>query len=175
MWPVGGIDDPREDHTYSDPTGEEAMKVAALVLLAVTGAFAQGPTVYISGEGGTYATAHSVATHNETMEMARTLLKSCPEISLTVAKENGKADYIMLLNRQEEHWLGGAISQLMVLRPDESVMFASKQGTVARATKDGCKAIMADWKDRRPHVARDPNVDNSNSSNSKANWNIVKH
>ena len=148
------------------------------VLLAVAGAFAQGPTIYISGEGGTYSSAHSTATHNETMEMARTLLKSCPEVSLTVAKNNDnmKADYVMLLNRQEEHWLGSAISQVMVLRPDESVMFASKQGTVARATKEGCKAIMTDWKDRRPQTARsrDSNSDDSNSSNSKANWNITK-
>ncbi|MFZ0322303.1 MAG: hypothetical protein WAL56_24460, partial [Candidatus Sulfotelmatobacter sp.] len=124
--------------------------------LSVPAALAQGPTVYISGEGGSYATAHSAATHNETMEMARTLLKSCPEISLTVAKEGSteKVDYIMLLNRQEEHSFGSAISQLMVLRPDQSVMFAGKQGTVARATKEGCKAIMADWKDHRPRTAQ---------------------
>jgi hypothetical protein len=138
-----------------------------LSALAVPALWAQGAVVYISGEGGTYSTSHSVATHNETMEMARTLLKSCPEVSLTVDKASAaKPDYLMLLNRQEEHYFGGAVSQVMVLRPDESVMFASKEGTVSRATKDACKAIMSDWKDRR-RTARSTDRENSN-------WNITK-
>jgi hypothetical protein len=146
-----------------------AMRFLAAIgfaLLFIPAALAQGPTVYISGEGGTYSSAHSVATHNETMEMARTLLKSCPEVSLTVAKDDAKVEYLMLLNRQEAHAFGSAISQVMVLRPDQSVMFASREGTVARATKESCKAIMADWKDRRPRTAQ--------STDPKSNWNITK-
>ena len=162
------------------------MKVAALVLLAVAGAFAQGPTVYISGDNGVAATgggfalgkigmaSSTVEKRDKTTAMARVLLKSCPEVSLTVSEADSHPDYLMLLHREDDAF-GSASNEVLVLRPDKSVMFASKQESVTHATKDGCKAIMADWKDRRSHVVRDSNVDNSNSSNSKANWNIVNH
>lgn len=133
-----------------------AMKVSFLFPVAIGAAlaFAQdaprkgAPVVYINGEGGTHYGAGSVAKHDETMEMARLLLKSCSEVSITL-KDDAVPDYSLLLNRGEEHW-GSAVSQVMVLRPDKSVMFASKQGTVARAVRDGCKAITADWKERKP-------------------------
>ena len=35
----------------------------------------------------------------------------------------------------------------------KNVLYASKEGTVARAARDGCKAILADWKKRRAAVS----------------------
>jgi hypothetical protein len=128
--------------------------IIAVILLSVLAQAQQAhPVVFINGEGGTHVSGGSVAKHDETMEMARVLLKSCPELSLTT--DGATTDYSLLLNREEEHF-GGAVSQVMVLRPDKSVMFASKQGTVARAVRDGCKAILADWKERRPARANAP-------------------
>jgi hypothetical protein len=131
------------------------MKVAiiAVALLGLAHAQQAHPVVFINGEGGTHVGNGSVAKHDETMEMARNLLKSCPEISITT--DEATIDYSLLLNRQEEHF-GSAVSQVMVLRPDKSVMFASKQGTVARAVRDGCRAIMSDWKQHRTVRAADP-------------------
>jgi hypothetical protein len=163
------------------------MKSLAFVLLAVAWASAQGPIVYISGDNGVAASGSgfalgkiglagsTVEKRDKTTAMARVLLKSCPEISLTVSESDSHPDYLLLLNREDDAF-GSASNEVMVLRPDKSVIFASKQGSVSRATKDGCKAIMADWKDRRPHTARsrDANSDGSNSSNSSANWNIPR-
>lgn len=139
----------------------------ALSLLVVSiGAAGQGPTVFINGDTGVSASGSgfalgkvgvgggTVAKHDKTAEMARVLLKSCPEVSVTVSETDSHPDYLLLLSR-EEGAFGGGLSQIMVLRPDKAVVFASKQTTAARATKASCKAILADWRDRRPHVARE--------------------
>jgi hypothetical protein len=140
--------------------------VLALTLLYLSAlALAQGPTVFINGDtgvsgssggfalGGIGLGGGSVSKHDKTAEMARVLLKSCPEISITVSDSNSHPDYLMILSREESSF-GDTTSQVMLLRPDKSVMFASKQSTVAKATKQGCKAIMADWTDKRAHTAR---------------------
>jgi hypothetical protein len=136
-----------------------------LVLCAAPALWAQAPTVYINGDSGVSATSgafalgsvamggSTVSKHDKTTEMARSLLKSCPGVSLTVSNSDSRADYLLLLSREESRY-GNTSNQVMVLRPDKSVVFASKEGSVARASRDGCKAIMADWKDRRSHTAR---------------------
>jgi hypothetical protein len=56
-------------------------------------------------------------------------------------------DYALLLNRETIGLFGEGLSQIMLVRgSDENVLYASKKGTVAQAVRDGCKAIMADWK-----------------------------
>jgi hypothetical protein len=157
---------------------EEVMRLSTLVLLLLlaVGAFGQGPTVYINGDegisgssggfalGGIGVASASVGKHDKTSEMARILLASCPEISLTVDGSIAHLDYLLLLHHEDGYY--GGIAQIMVLRPDKSVLFASKQSRISRIMKDGCKVIMADWKDRRPHTAE--------TSDPKSNWNIVK-
>jgi len=142
------------------------MKFALIFVVLTVAATAQTahPIVFINGEGGTHFAGGTISKHDETMEMARLLLKSCPEISVTTKETD--SDYSLLLNRQEEHF-GSAVSQVMVLRPDGSVISASKQGTVARAVRDGCRAILTDWKEHRPRVTQQPEKPQSN-------WNIVK-
>jgi hypothetical protein len=73
---------------------------------------------------------------------------------VTVNQSNPPPDYSLLLYH-EEGAFGGTDNQIMVLRPDKSVIFASKKGSVAKATNEGCKAIMTDWKDKRSHVTRE--------------------
>jgi len=139
--------------------------VLALAVLLPIAASAQGPTVYINGDQGVSANSSafalggvavggaSVAKHDKTMEMAQVLLDSCPEISVTVDGTGAHFDYVLLLNQAAGY--GGSVgTRSMVLRSDKTVIFASKQGRVSRVMKDGCKAIMADWKDRRAHTAR---------------------
>jgi hypothetical protein len=94
-----------------------------------------------------------VSKHDETAEMARTLLKECPEISLTASATEARPDYLLLLSHSDGAY-GGSRNQVMVLRPDKSILFASKKNTVSHVTRDGCKAIMADWKESRTRVAR---------------------
>jgi len=146
------------------------MKSAALFLLLVgTSAIAQThPVVFIDGNGSERAAARATSTvkrQDQTMELAKNLLKSCPEISIT-RKEDATPDYSLLLNRGEEYGVfRSALSQVMLLDGDQNVLYAGSQGTVAKAAKEGCKAILTDWKSRRAKVApADP----------KSNWNITK-
>ena len=139
--------------------------VFAISLLFSIAAAAQGPKVYINGDsgvsgssggfalGGIGMASGSVSKHDETAEMARSLLKSCPEISLTTSESDSHPDYLLLLTRREGYY-SGTSSQIMLLLPDKTVLFASKPASVAHATKDGCKAIMADWKERRSRTAK---------------------
>jgi hypothetical protein len=55
-------------------------------------------------------------------------------------------DYVMLL-ADKGH-------QVLLLRGDKSVIFASKSGYTSHVTKQGCKAIMADWQTRNAQASR---------------------
>jgi hypothetical protein len=80
-------------------------------------------------------------------------LKSCPEISVT-RREDPVPDYFLLLNRGEEYgFFKSALSQVMLLDGDKNVLFSSREGTVAKAARDGCRAIVSDWKSRRAHAS----------------------
>jgi hypothetical protein len=142
------------------------MKSTALfVVMLAAAAHAQDvparPLVFIDGNGSEQEAARATVTvkrDDQTMELARDLLKACPEISIT-RKEDADVDYSLLFNRGEEYGLfKNAMSQVMLLDRDKNVLYAAKQGTVARAAKDGCKAILADWKKRRaaPRSNTDP-------------------
>jgi hypothetical protein len=91
---------------------------AASLLVYSIGALAQGPTVFIDGNGSEQEAARattSVRRDDQTMELARNLLKSCPEISI-MRKEDSSPDYFLLFNRGEEYGLfKNAVSQVMLL------------------------------------------------------------
>jgi hypothetical protein len=125
----------------------------------------KGPRVFISGNGGITLTASGVAVgpfagasgsaskHDQTMEMAEKMLKKCPEITITVERADPN-DYELLLNRETIGWFNEGLSQVMLLRAsDKTVLYATKKGTVAKAVREGCKAIMADWKQRTSSAA----------------------
>jgi len=128
------------------------MKCCAVFFAFTLSAIAQGtprskgPLVYINGNGATYVSQGTVAKHDETMEMARDLIKFCPEVTVTVKDSDPAPDYVLALNRGEEH-MGAAISQIMLLRgSDKVVLWSDKQGTVAKAVKAGCHALQEDWR-----------------------------
>ena len=147
--------------------------VITLVLFSVP-AFAQGPTVFIDGNGSEMEAARATVTvkrHDQTMELARHLLKSCPEISIT-RKEEPVPDYFLLFNRGEEYGLfKNAVSQVMLLDGEKNVLYSSNQGTVSKAARDGCRAILADWKSRHATVPKAPaprwNIDKDGSDKPK--------
>jgi hypothetical protein len=133
--------------------------IALLFVAASVPLLAQGPLVFVDGNGAEQDAARSTKfakMDDQTMEMTRDLLKSCPEISLT-RKDDVTPDYYLLLNRGEEYGLfKNAASQVMLLDSDKNVLFSAKKGTVAQASKAGCKAILADWKNKRPQLAEKP-------------------
>jgi hypothetical protein len=137
------------------------MKSATLfLLLAVPFVRAQThPVVFIDGNGSEQEAAKgtvSIKRHDQTIELAQDLLKSCPEISIT-RKDDIVPDYFLLLNRGEEYGLfKNAISQVMLMDGDKNVLYAHGEGTVAKAAKDGCKALLADWKSRRAKTTPTP-------------------
>jgi hypothetical protein len=127
----------------------------------------KGPTVLIRGNGGVTATGSTAfglssaqaSKHDQTMEMAQQLLKHCPEITLVVDDVEAHPDYDLLLNREGLGWFDEGISQIMLVRArDKVVLYANKKSTVAKASKDGCKHILADWKEREPGPSASPNV-----------------
>ncbi len=135
----------------------------AVILLGTSLGLAQSqtahPIVFIDGNGSepeaARATQH-IHRDDQTMELARNLLKACPEISITRKEDAAGLDYRLLFNRGDEYGLfKNAESQIMLLDRDKNVLYSSKQGTVPRAAKDGCKAILADWKRRRPERSPD--------------------
>jgi hypothetical protein len=85
---------------------------------------------------------------DRTAEMARIMLKECPDVSLTLDKDANR-DYILLL-RDKGH-------QSLLLRGDKSIIFASKWAEhMSKVTKQGCNAIMSDWHARNVQASRDP-------------------
>jgi hypothetical protein len=137
------------------------MKTPLTFLLLATSVLAQAPSsarqpvVFIDANGAEQEPArqtNSVDRDDQTIELARELLKSCPEISLT-RKDDVVPDYSLLLNRGQERGFvfKAALSRVMLLDSDKNVLYAGQKGTLAKAAKDGCKAIIADWKAKRLH------------------------
>lgn len=148
--------------------------VCTLTLLVWSvSAVAQGPVVFIDGNGSEQGAAQEtkqVKRHDQTMELAKNLLKSCKEISIP-RKEDAAPDYFLLLNRGEEYGLfNNAVTQIMLLDSKKNVLYAGDQGTVTKAARDVCRAILADWKSRRAHASPKPDTADPASSM----WNIQK-
>jgi hypothetical protein len=134
------------------------MNASLFALLLVAFAAAQtanrnGPVVFIGGEGSDPQSQRDVrhtSGDDQTMEVARVMMKSCPEIDVTRSEQ--AADYFLLINRGKEYGLfANAVTQVMLLDPKQKVLYANKEGTVAKAVKDGCRAIMSDWQRQQRH------------------------
>jgi len=136
-----------------------AVAVVVLAGSAIPQSAPAHPIVFIEGNGSEPEAAHEtqhVRRDDQTMELARHLLKACPEISIT-RKEDADIDYSLLLNRGDEYGIfKNAVSQVMLLDRDKNVLYSNKEGTVSRAAKDGCRAILEDWKKRRPARTAEP-------------------
>lgn len=84
--------------------------------------------------------------HDQTMEMARDFLQSCPSIEVTL-EGNAVPDYFVQLNREGSPTMFGEVgkSQIMVLNARKSPIFVGKKATVKNAVKSACNAVTADW------------------------------
>jgi hypothetical protein len=132
--------------------------IVLLILSALAAAQTQkkGPVIFVNGSGGVtiqssgFAASHvaagstSVSKHDQTIEMVAQLMKSCPDTEIVIQPDL-HADYELYLNRETGGW-GTGVSQIILVRSSShAVLHAGKQGTVAKAMKEACKAIFADW------------------------------
>jgi hypothetical protein len=87
----------------------------------------------------------NVDAHDETMELAKDLGKTCPAAIVTVDKT--KADYAVALNRESKRKRGllRNNSQVMVINREGTVVMGNNTHTVSGSAKDACAAILADW------------------------------
>ena len=172
-WPVRAICQRAQSVTScSAPEGVtlKSKLVASAILLVSLVAAGQdarlkAPLVRISGSGGISVSGASfgpvsgasVSKHNQTFEMAQQMLKRCPDVTMTLKEQDPVPDYELMLN----HEFGE--SQILLLRgTDKTVLYAIDKPSVGRAVKEGCKAILADWK--RGHT----------SQAASGPWNITK-
>jgi hypothetical protein len=170
------------------------LSLGLLLLIAVTSTYAQTgaserskePMVFINGSRNVSITGTAVGTrvfsaqgasvskHDQTMEMAQQLLKSCPEVTLTLRESDPAPDYALLLNRDGGHgFFDSGISQFVLVRgSDQTILYANKKGTVAKAVKDGCKAILADWHQQNTAAAKStlPPPTTPKPPNPSADW-----
>ena len=146
----------------------------ALVLVSSIASAAQtassqrskGPIVFINGNGRITSESKDgskdlVITppdfkHDQTMQMAQELMKRCPEASLTLESVEAHPDYEILLHRQPAG-IGGNSQFVVVRTSDQIIIFANQKGTVSRAMRASCSAILADWHERRGITAQTTN------------------
>ena len=111
-------------------------------------AFAQTkPVVFISGEGNTSTQNGITNKHDQTIEMAQDLLKSCPAVTITLSDQLAP-DYFISLNREGYRTVFGEMgaSQIMVLNAAKGIIYAGGRVSVGKAVKDACLAIALDWR-----------------------------
>lgn len=149
----------------------------------------RGPMIFLSGRGPVTATASasgvaikgvaigsgsaSYGGNDETMSIATDLVKKCPEVSLTVSEE-AKPDYILLVNRTPGSFFSGPNSQFMLLRPDKSILYANQKSSRMKASKDACKAVLADWRAGRPAIVGSQQPNNLPAPATDGWWRTAK-
>lgn len=132
------------------------------------------PIVLIEGRGGASVSALAIgpfatasnSKHDQTIELAKQLLKHCPEITLRVARSpEDAADYELFLNRDGEN-------QIMLVRgSDQDVIFADDQARIKDAAKSGCRAILEDW---NHSFAASKKYDHADGSQAERWYNVSK-
>jgi hypothetical protein len=129
------------------------MKLIVLFLLLMPFASAQTRVFLEAGAG--YKTVPGVdhpvprsdsAGHNQFMELAKTFLQRCPELTPTVNKD--KADFVVTMNwaPTTRYFIGGKLihkpDQILVVNKEGDIIFSGVARTVGGNTDDACKAIM---------------------------------
>ncbi len=129
------------------------MKLIVLFVLLTALASAQ-TRVFLEASAG-YKTVsgvdHSVplldsAGHNQFMELAKTFLQRCPEVTPTIDKD--KADFVVTMNwaPATRFFVGGKLihkpDQILVTNKEGDIIFSGVARTVGGNTEDACKAIM---------------------------------
>ncbi len=133
------------------------MKLAcfALLFLCLTTSFASAQTRVFLEAGAGYKTVPGVdhlvprtdsAGHNQFMELAKTFLERCPEVTPTVNKD--KADFVVTMNwaPTTRFFIGGKVihkpDQILVTNKEGDIIFSGVARTVGGNTEDACRAIM---------------------------------
>lgn len=129
------------------------MKLTVLFVLLSSFAFAQTRVFLEAGAG--YKTVPGVdhsfprtdsAGHNQLMELAKTFLQRCPEVTPTLDKD--KADFVVTMNwaPATRFFIGGKLihkpDQILVTNKEGDIIFSGVARTVGGNTEDACKAIM---------------------------------
>jgi PDZ domain-containing protein len=129
------------------------MKLVVLFVLLTSFASAQTRVFLEAGAG--YKTVPGVdhpvprsdsAGHNQFMELAKTFLQRCPELTPTVNKD--KADFVVTMNwaPTTRYFIGGKLihkpDQILVVNKEGDIIFSGVARTVGGNTEDACKAIM---------------------------------
>jgi hypothetical protein len=141
---------------HQSDEGRPVVKLIVLIMLLTTLAAAQ-TRVFLEAAAG-YSTVNGsdpsasgkdVAGHNQFMELAKTFLARCPEVTPTIDRE--KADFVVQMNwasrtRMMTLLTGGKIihkpDQILVTDKEGDIIFSGIARTVGGNTEDACKAIM---------------------------------
>jgi len=129
------------------------VKLITLLVLLTSFASAQTRVFLVAGAGYTTVSGvdHSFprldsAGHNQFMELAKTFLQRCPELTPTVDKD--KADFIVTMNwtPRTRFFLGGKLihkpDQILVTNKESDIIFSGVSRSVGGNTEDACRAIM---------------------------------
>ena len=129
------------------------MKLIVLFMLLTALASAQTRVFLEAGAGYKIVAGvdHPVARtdsagHNQFMELAKTFLERCPEVTPTIDKD--KADFVVTMNwaPATRFFIGGKLihkpDQILVTNKEDDIIFSGVARTVGGNTEDACKAIM---------------------------------
>jgi hypothetical protein len=134
--------------------GKSAMKIIVLLFVVLT-SFAAAQTRVFLEAGAGYKTVPGVdhafprtdtSGHNQLMELAKTFLQRCPEVTPTLDKD--KSDFVVTMNwaPATRFFIGGKLihkpDQILVTNKEGDIIFSGVARTVGGNTDDACKAIM---------------------------------
>jgi hypothetical protein len=126
-----------------------------IVLFVLLASFASAQTRVFLEAGAGYKTVPGVdhpvprldsAGHNQFMELAKTFLQRCSDLTPTVNKD--KADFVVTMNwaPTTRYFIGGKLihkpDQILVVNKEGDIIFSGVARTVGGNTDDACKAIM---------------------------------
>ena len=128
------------------------MKTAILVMtLAVTASAQERQRVFVSDSqswelAGGFTATNSVATgvvkggsRPQTVEVMKTFSERCPTVTVTMDK--GKADYVVLFDREGGKGLVRKRDKIAVFKKDGDLLFSDSTRSVGNAVQDACEAI----------------------------------
>ena len=131
------------------------LNMKLIVLFVLLTLFASAQTRVFLEAGAGYKTVPGVdhpvprtdsAGHNQFMELAKTFLQRCPEVTPTVDKD--KADFVVTMNwaPATRFFIGGKLihkpDQILVTNKEGDIIFSGVARSVGGNTEDACKAIM---------------------------------
>jgi hypothetical protein len=130
------------------------MKTVLFAVLSLTILVSAQTRVFLEAGAG-YKTVPGVdhafpradsAGHNQFMELAKTFLQRCSEVTPTINKD--KADFVVTMNwaPATRFFIGGKLihkpDQILVTNKEGDIIFSGVARTVGGNTEDACKAIM---------------------------------